>query len=322
MGTSAPTSIDLRHLRYFLAVIEELHFGRAAERVHISQPPLSQAIRKLEDALGAQLLHRTSRAVTPTEAGLVFAEEARKILASLELAVAETRRAAGSGASLRIGCTPHLPIDLVRRFLAALNERDERSRPEVEHLLALEQLRRLRGGELDLGIFHHAADYDEIEVEPIFAGEPLAAFLPPGHPLGRRKTVAPDDLSDEVLVMFPRTANPALHDRMLALIEAGGYRFRDVREATGANPRDVLLAVTSGVGVALKPASLEQADEAGTLVTRRRLDSAVSMPDAVLAWRANPPHGLQTVLADVREVARELHRASSGVRDPDRTDIA
>ena len=88
------TAVEIRHLRYFLAVSDELHFRRAAERLHIAQPPLSQAIQKLEAALGVQLFERTSRAVMPTEAGVVFAEEARKILAALEHAVSKTRGAA------------------------------------------------------------------------------------------------------------------------------------------------------------------------------------------------------------------------------------
>src|SRR3954470_14471877 len=105
----APTTIELRHLRYFLAVIDELHFGRAAERLHMAQPPLSRAVRQLEDELGVKLLNRTSRVVTPTEAGLVFAEEARKVLGGFELAVAEAHRAGGPSRLLRLGAVPYLP---------------------------------------------------------------------------------------------------------------------------------------------------------------------------------------------------------------------
>src|SRR3954469_18279523 len=117
-------AIELRHLRYFLAVIEELHFGRAAERLSMRHPPLSQAIRVLEDELGVQLLERTSRSVTATQAGLIFAEEARSVLAGLDRAIAETRRTGGADSPLRIGCIPHLPLEQMQRFLDALQRRD------------------------------------------------------------------------------------------------------------------------------------------------------------------------------------------------------
>src|SRR5919204_3737039 len=102
--TSLPPQVEIRHLRYFLAVSEELHFRRAADRLHTAQPPLSQAIQKLEGALGVRLLDRTSRAVAPTEAGVVFAEEAREILAGLERAVSRARSAANGQTRPRIGC--------------------------------------------------------------------------------------------------------------------------------------------------------------------------------------------------------------------------
>jgi len=98
---SSHPAIELRHLRYFLAVSEELHFGRAAQRLHIAQPPLSQAIRKLEQELGVSLLRRTSRVVTQTEAGRIFAEEARNVLASFDRALAEARKAGGVGTIAR-----------------------------------------------------------------------------------------------------------------------------------------------------------------------------------------------------------------------------
>src|SRR2546421_518408 len=132
----APQSppVEVRHLRYFLAVSEELHFRRAAERLHIAQPPLSQAIQKLEAALGVRLLERTSRAVAPTAAGLVFAEEARKVLASLERGVAKTRGAANGQVQPRVGCVTHLPMDHLQRLLAALRRRKPGIRPEATPL--------------------------------------------------------------------------------------------------------------------------------------------------------------------------------------------
>jgi DNA-binding transcriptional LysR family regulator len=299
-------AVELRHLRYFLAVFEELHFGRAAERLHMAQPPLSQAIRKLEEELGVQLLQRTSRVVTATEAGRVFAEEARKVFAALDQAVVEARRAGGLGAALRIGCIPSLPIDRLLRFLAALHARAPEAQTRVTHLPFLEQTKLLRDGELDVALFHDVHDAADIEAEPLFAGEPLAVLLPPKHVLAARQTLGPDDLREETLITFPRSSNPALYDRMLTLLEEAGYTFRGLRDAGGANERDLMLSVADRLGVAIVPFSLVDVNEAGAIVIRRTLDPPIAMPDTVAAWRTNPPRHLQTGLATIRAIAHEL----------------
>ncbi len=309
MIASAPIALELRHLRYFLAVIEELHFGRAARRLHIAQPPLSQAIRRLEDELGVQLLHRTSRVVAPTEAGRVFAEEARKVLAGLDVAVAEARLAGGAGSTVRLGCVPHLAIERLQRFLDAMHGHDPSSNVEVTHLLSLEQVGRLQRGELDIGILHESEDHDGIHVEPLFPGEPLKALLPAGHRLAGRSVMRPGDLRDETLVIFPRATNPALQDGLLAMIQHSGYRFRGVHEAPGAHRRDIILAVAGGMGVSLVPSALADG-RADTLVSGARLDPPVAMPDTVIAWSENPPGRLRSVVAAAREVARQLYAVS------------
>ena len=142
--TSVSTTIDLRHLRYFLAVSEELHFGRAARRLHLTQPPLSHAIRRLEEELGVRLLDRTSRSVALTDAGRVFADEGRKMLAAFQRAVEEARRAGGVGTTVRIGCVPALPIERLLAYIEALRDREPDVSIRVAHLLTLEQEKRLR----------------------------------------------------------------------------------------------------------------------------------------------------------------------------------
>jgi DNA-binding transcriptional LysR family regulator len=297
--------IEVRHLRYFLAVFDELHFGRAAEALHMAQPPLSQAIRKLEDNLGVQLLERTSRVVSPTEAGRAFAEQARRVLASLDLAVVEARRAGALETDLRIGCIHDLPLERLLRLLAALKERDPTLQPQVAHLSSVEQVRRLRRGELDLGVFHHAQEHADIEMEPLFAGAPMVALLPASHHLAAKQVLGHRELRDEVLVSLSRTGNPPLHDRILEAIESAGYRFRGVHEAGGADARDLLPAVAQNMGVAFAPSWLIEVSEDGAGVTRP-LDPAPAMPETVVAWRANPRHWPQTVFDTVRTVARKL----------------
>jgi DNA-binding transcriptional LysR family regulator len=288
-------------------VVEELHFGRAAERLHIAQPPLSQAIRKLEDELGVQLLDRTSRVVVATEPGKVFAEEARKVLASFDLAVAEARRAAGESTVVRIGASPFLPIERLTATLTAIRKRDPGLDTRVTHLISQEQRRRLLRGELDAGIFHVPGELAGLGTEPLFPGEPLAAFLPPGHRLAAKKRIRAEHMTDEVLITYPRSANPTLHDRFYAVLKDAGYRFRATREAGGPSERDLLLGVSEGPGVLLAQHSLKDLSEAGRLVVRRPIEPRVSAPETVLAWRANPPQQLAQALATLRAAAREVH---------------
>lgn len=302
-----PTSvgIDLRHLRYFLAVFEELHFGRAAQRLHIAQPPLSQAIRKLEQDLGVTLFERTSRAVKATSAGAALAEEARKVLASFDFAVAEVRRVGTADSPLRIGWVSYVPTRRLRRFLAALKEHDADLRTEVTHLHGLQQVGRLRAGDLDIGVLAHAEDYDDLEWEPLFQGEPLNVFLPQGHPLSGREVVTPADLAGETLLTYPRDVNPAFYDTGMTMLERAGYRFANLYE-TNSDPSDVLLAVAGGLGVTVAPASLSEASEVGRDVIRRALDPELWFPETIVAWRASPPRHVLGRLDAVRDVAREL----------------
>jgi DNA-binding transcriptional LysR family regulator len=310
MGSAPPVAIELRHLRYFLAVSEELHFRRAAERLHMAQPPLSHAIHQLEDQLGVRLFERTSRAVAPTEAGLVLAEGARNVLANFDRAVSDARRAGRVGSPLRIGCIPWLPIERLHRFLELVHERDPHSSLQLTHLPAPEQTALLSRGELDFGIFLRCEGDAELETEALLAGEPLAAVLPADHHLAAKRVLSPDDLQDEVLVVFPRALSPALNSCLLERIDAAGYRFRGVHEAGGMWMRDLVLAVAAGLGIALGPFSLSEVDPAETLVVRRALAPLVSMPETVLAWHAKPSGQQQEAVATVREIARELRQVT------------
>jgi len=288
-------------------VSEELHFRRAAERLHMAQPPLSRSIRKLEDELGVPLFERTSRIVVPTDAGRIFAEAARTALASLDLAVADARRASRA---LRIGFTPHLPTEQLLRFIGALREQAPSTHTRVTHLPAIEQLRCLHCGELDLAILPWVEDDPNLEREPLFPGEPLAVFLPANHALTEREKLGPRELAKEALVNFPREINPALADWLRAVAHHAGYRFRDELQVEGNDPRDWIIAVAAGDGVALLPHRLKEVSDAGRFVIGRSLDPPLALPNTVVAWRTNPPCELQPMIAAIRELACELRRNS------------
>jgi DNA-binding transcriptional LysR family regulator len=298
------SSIQLRHLRYFLAVMEEQHFGRAAERLYMAQPPLSQAIAKLEEELGVDLLLRTSRGVVPTEAGEVFAERARTILAELDAAVEEVHRVAGSTNPLRIGFVPYRTVAELDRFLAALRERHPGVTTRISHMHSYEQLARLRARELDIGILVVPGDEPGLEIEPLLNGQPVVAFVPADSPLAHRERLTPADLRDHDLVLFPRDLAPALHDWLTATFKAGGYSFRGVQPSGGAEVQDMVAAVAQGLGVSLGSLSMVEAGGVGTLVAARPIDPPMQLPETVVAWRADQPRTLQRVTRTLREIVR------------------
>jgi DNA-binding transcriptional LysR family regulator len=295
-------AIDLRHVRYFLAVSEELHFGRAARRLHVTQPPLSAAIRRLEDELGVRLLDRTSRSVVLTDAGRVFADESRKTLAALHAAVEETRRAAGRAATRRIGCVPSLPLEWLLEYIEGLRRREPGIWIQIANEYTLAQLEQLRAGALDLAIVFEPGAADDIETEPLFAGERLALYVPAGHRLATNAFVGPADLGSETLIMGSSKTNPALFRKTLDGFAQVGYRFRDVIEVPGPAWSDLEIAVASGLGVAISPVSVDIAD----VVVRCTLRPPLRMPAAFVAWRRDTSPALRGFVVQARQVARAL----------------
>jgi DNA-binding transcriptional LysR family regulator len=299
-------------------VSEELHFGRAAERLFMAQPPLSMAIRRLEEELGVQLFTRTSRAVALTDAGRVFAAEARKLLAAVEFAVEEARHAGGAGSQLRLGYAPYLPLEFLLRFLDALHTHDLRLQPQIKHLVALEQIQRLQRGELDLGIFPSAGSLPKLQTEPLFPGEQLAVYLAPNHPLVKKPMLNPDDLAPETLVSVWQAADPPLATWLQEQMEQAGYHFSGLHEA-GTDTRDWILEVATGRGLALLPNSARETADTGSTVVRRLLNPALTMPDTVVAWCTHPSARLRAPPKQIRELARAL-RATTSPDDRPRSD--
>jgi DNA-binding transcriptional LysR family regulator len=250
--------MELRHLRYFVAVAEELHFGRAAERLHIAQPPLSRQIRDLERELGTPLFVRGARGVELTPAGRAFLPEARLTIAQAERAQRTALRAAqGETGRLRVGfvdAATHSGIlpDVLAFFRMHL--------PSIGlSLLEMDppqQADALRDGRIDLGIVQSTPpDADRwLRVESVYS-DPLIAALPRGHRLaGRRSRLTLADLADESFVLFPRSTAPALYDDIIARCRAARFSPRILQEAIGWHT--VVSLVSAGVGVAFVPRSL------------------------------------------------------------------
>jgi DNA-binding transcriptional LysR family regulator len=213
----------------------------------------------------------------------------------------------GPDATLRIGCVAELALQQVQSFVGALYASNPHLETELRHLPSAAQVRALQSGELDLGLLYGTGDLDGIEAVPIFPGERLAAIVPIGHRLARRPVVTPRDLCQEELLTAPRRIDPAVHDALIARVRDAGHEFRRVREWGGGNPRDVLMAVAHGNGVALAPAPLLDAvGELATIVTACPTDPPVRMPATVLSWRAPANPTVSPLLEVARAAAREL----------------
>jgi len=249
--------VELRQLRYFVAVAEELHFRRAAERLHISQPPLSQQIRALEEELGFALLVRTRRRVELTPAGAAFLRDARAILGELDGAVAGARR-------IDAGLTGRLRINFVGSALFSTVpgtvERFRRSRPgvalELRERATADQLRAVRAGVADVGLVRPPIeDDDSLRVETVLRERTVAA-LPAAHPLAALGRVPLRRLADEPLVLFPRDQAPGFHDLLIGALADTGAGPRVIQYAP--EMLTIIGLVAAGTGVSLVPASVSR----------------------------------------------------------------
>jgi DNA-binding transcriptional LysR family regulator len=272
---------ELRQLRHFVAVAERLHFGRAAAALHMSQPPLSRSIRDLEARVGATLLARTRRRVELTAEGARFLEEAKRLLQSLDQAVLEvSRMAAGDGGRLRLGFVSLADYGVLPRLLKDYKAARPGVALALREMLSPEQAAALAAGELDFGLLLPpvAGELEHIVVQR----ERFLAALPSRHRLARaRGRLAVRELADEAFVMAPRDIAPGLHDIVAGLAARAGFAPRVAQEAI--QMQTVVSLVSSGLGVAIVPASLANLGRRG--VTYREIADPHPRLDLWLAWR-------------------------------------
>jgi DNA-binding transcriptional LysR family regulator len=289
--------MELRHLRYFIAVAEELHFTRAAERLHIGQPPLSHAIQVLEADVGALLFERTKRSVRMTEAGKLFLDDARRILALAEQAALTARRAErGEAGELRIGFTFSTPLTPL--FATVINRYRQRY-PAVSltlHEMATQgQLDALHQRRLDLGFVRppEGVNADGIALTEL-RKDALVAVLRRAMPLARHKRVTMKQLKDEPFVMYPADAGTGIYPQILRLCREAGFVPRIGQVAGEAST--IIGLVAAGCGVSVLPASFDRirmdgvcyreiADQGAStqLLLARRADQRSPLVDAFVA---------------------------------------
>jgi len=242
--------MELRHLRYFVAIGEEQHYGRAARRLRVAQPALSRQIQDLEEEVGFKLFERLPRGVKLSVAGKLFLEDARRILQEIsEAAVRAGRVASGRSGTLRIGFTENsswrgVVPDSFRRFREQQPDAELQLQPEA----SLVQLEAIRSGRLDAGFVNFMPKSDPELNQLLVARQHVELAAPRSHPLTRLKKVRLRDLMEALFIWFPRRSNPAFYDQLMLKCYRGGLKSpRIVQE--GVNEPTILSLVSTGMGV-------------------------------------------------------------------------
>lgn len=291
--------MELRHLRYFVTLAEELHFARAASRLGIAQPPLSQQIRALEEELGVLLFFRTKRRVELTAAGGAFLEESRKVLAQAERAVLTARRAGrGEVGQLEVGFVSSVVYGKAQSIFRLMRARYPDVSLTLRELTSEEQVEQVKGFRLDVGLIRPPVANAETLTVRVIGREPLVVVLPRLHPLARRRRIAMEALAGEPFLQIPRLVAPGFYDQFIGICSRAGFSPRVVQEARST--QTIVSLVAGGMGVSLVPASMQNLQRTG--VVYRPLKPPVPTSDLAVMWRPDDESpSLRRFLEIVRE---------------------
>ena len=292
--------MELRHLRYFIAVAEELHFTKAAERLHIAQPPLSQQIQQLEAELKVKLFHRqTKRQVQLTEAGKVFLQEAYQLLVQLETAVALTQRIGrGQTGRLRIGFTSLVIYDLLPLILQEFHAQFQEVELVLRELTTSQQEQALRDSLIDVGFAHPPLEDDTLSYKCIHK-QTLVVALPSTHSLAQPEQISVRSLLNEPLIVFPRYLAPGLYDRIMSLFEQENCQPNITQLAI--QMQTIIALVSARMGVAITPSSLQNLQRPG--VAYRPIVEQVPVIETAVIWQ---PESLTPILENFLQLTQKL----------------
>jgi DNA-binding transcriptional LysR family regulator len=293
--------MELRHLKYFVVVAEERHFTRAAERLGMAQPPLSQQIRKLEHEIGALLFRRLTRGVELTDAGRVLYEDAKRIVDQVELAKIRAQSAArGQTGHIRVGFASSVVFHpVIAEIVRAYREThpDVRLSPSESNVAAL--IEDLLAERIDLAIIRQTAQESErVKIEPLF-DEDMVIVLPPQHRLAGETSISLQSLAQETLIMFPRSIAPVLYDEVMSACQRAGFSPQLGQESTQV--ASAVSMVAAGFGVSIVPHSIRQV--AATGVTYHAIDGPGPRAQIVIAYRSTE---FSKVVRDFLGVAQRL----------------
>ncbi|MEM6253350.1 MAG: LysR family transcriptional regulator [Cyanobacteria bacterium P01_D01_bin.156] len=273
--------MELRHLRYFLAVADELHFGRAALRLQMAQPPLSQQIKQLETELGVQLFARTRRRVSLTAAGTVFQKEAKLLLTQLQQAVTKTQQAErGEVGSLAISFVSSAMYSLLPSYLTRFRQQYPQVEIILHELSTQEQIQGLLENRLDIGFMRPPVEHKTLKSQSVLQ-ESLIAALSINHRLAKEKQISISDLQKDSFVLFPRPKASHLYDQILSFCQQNGFSPNVVQQAI--QMQTILSLVTAEMGVAIVPESLGNLQRRGVCFTP--FIEPTPRSEVVMVWR-------------------------------------
>lgn len=291
--------IELRLLRYFVALAEELHFGRAALRLSISQPPLSVAIKQLEESIKAQLFERNSKEVRLTAAGEHLLPRARQILVLSNQASQETADVArGVRGHLRVGFVGSSLYRGVPQALEAFQQLHPQVRVDMLELNSAEQLQELQQARLDLGLVHSVQPPEGICSQRLME-EPFMIAMPEAHAFASRARINLAELKGERLILFSAQVSPAYHQRIYEMCQARGF-VPEIRHEV-RHWLSVLSLVSLGQGVSIVPAALQRVGMPRVVFASLIGDQAAS--EMLAVWRRAPVNPLVRSLLDCLQTA-------------------
>ncbi len=280
--------IELRLWRQFVAVAEALHFGNAARHLHMTQPPLTQAIANLESLLGVRLFDRTKRSVRLTPAGAALLPEARDLLARAQALPGQARAAAaGEVGRLRLAFVSTVGFALLPQWVRAFRRHSPGVALELIEATGDVQLQALARGEIDAGLMLHSPGFAPEGLQQLLTmREPLMLALPDQHPLAAQPALALADVLDQPLVIFPRRIAPSLYDALFALYHAAGRSPQVAQEAI--QMQTIVNLVSAGLGVAWVPESVQQFQRPGVVYRPVAGQRGRGVPQCVtsLVWPA------------------------------------
>ncbi len=279
--------MELRHLRYFSTVATELHFGRAAEKLHIAQPPLSKQIQDLEAELGFELFNRTKRSVSLTPAGKEFLTEVERIFQQLDRAIDIGRKTSrGELGQISIGFVGSATYNILPVMLQKFRDRYPNVRIELHELTTDRQLVWLREGRIDLGLIRPPIVERDLVSQAIFQ-ESLVVALHINHPLAMLDTIEISLLAAEPFILFPRQLAPGLYDPIIAICQAAGFSPQVVQECI--QMQTIVSLVSANMGISILPESIQEAQRQGVVykpIQSKDL-SIEKLATIAIVWRVN-----------------------------------